>query len=201
MAPTRILLARHGETDWNAVGRWQGHTDRSLTELGRRQAAELAERLADIELDAVYSSDLLRAVETAEPVAKRLGLPLHTLPELREVDVGTWAGLTRDEVAERFPDGFRRWSEWQTGWDGGETYDEMGKRVVEAILRLAAKHEGGRILVVSHGGAIRALHAAAAGIDIATFRQLRPVVENARVTSLLVEDGRLSEAPDEDREG
>jgi broad specificity phosphatase PhoE len=198
MASTTILLARHGETDWNAVGRWQGHTDRSLTELGRRQAAELAERLADVELDAVYSSDLLRAVETAEPVAKRLGLPLQTLPELREVDVGTWAGLTRDEVAERFPDGFRRWSEWQTGWEDGETYDEMGERVVGAVLRLAGEHPGERILVVSHGGAIRALHAAAAGIDIATFRRLRPVVQNARVTSILAENGRLSEAPGED---
>jgi probable phosphoglycerate mutase len=200
MASTTILLARHGETDWNAVGRWQGHTDRALTERGRRQAIELAERLADVELDAVYSSDLLRAVETAEPVAKRLGLPLQTLPELREVDVGTWAGLTRDEVAERFPDGFRRWSEWQTGWEEGETYDEMGERVVGAILRLASEHPGERILVVSHGGAIRALHAAAAGIDIATFRRLQPVVQNARVTSIRVENGRLSEAPGEDLE-
>ena len=198
MAPTTILLARHGETDWNAVGRWQGHTDRSLTERGRRQAAELADRLANVEIDAVYSSDLLRAVETAEPVAKRLGLPLQALPELREVDVGTWAGLTRDEVAERFPEGFRRWSEWQTGWEDGETYDEMGERVVGAILRLAGEQEGGRILVVSHGGAIRALHAAAAGIDIAAYRQLRPVVQNARVASILVENGRLSEAPGED---
>jgi 2,3-bisphosphoglycerate-dependent phosphoglycerate mutase len=198
MEPTTILLARHGETDWNAVGRWQGHTDRALTERGRRQAVELAERLANDEIDAVYSSDLLRAVETAEPVAKRLGLPLQTLPELREVDVGTWAGLTRDEVAKRFPDGFRRWSEWQTGWEDGETYDEMGERVVGAILRLAGEHPGERILVVSHGGAIRALHAAAAGIDIATFRQLRQVVENARVTSILVENGRLSEGPVED---
>jgi probable phosphoglycerate mutase len=200
MASTTILLARHGETDWNAVGRWQGHTDRALTERGRRQAIELAERLADVELDAVYSSDLLRAVETAEPVAKRLGLPLQTLPELREVDVGTWAGLTRDEVAERFPDGFRRWSEWQTGLEEGETYDEMGERVVGAILRLASEHPGERILVVSHGGAIRALHAAAAGIDIATFRRLQPVVQNARVTSIRVENGRLSEAPGEDLE-
>jgi 2,3-bisphosphoglycerate-dependent phosphoglycerate mutase len=198
MEPTTILLARHGETDWNAVGRWQGHTDRALTERGRRQAVELADRLANDEIDAVYSSDLLRAVETAEPVAKRLGLPLQTLPELREVDVGTWAGLTRDEVAKRFPDGFRRWSEWQTGWEDGETYDEMGERVVGAILRLAGEHPGERILVVSHGGAIRALHAAAAGIDIATFRQLRQVVENARVTSILVENGRLSEGPVED---
>jgi len=198
MAPTTILLARHGETDWNAVGRWQGHTDRALTERGRRQAAELAERLAAVSIDAVYSSDLLRATETAEPVAKRLGLPLHTLPELREVDVGTWAGLTRDEVAARFPDGFRRWSEWETGWEDGETYDEMGERVVGAILRLAGEHEGGRILVVSHGGAIRALHAAAAGIDIATFRRLWRVVQNARVTSILVENGRLSKPPGED---
>jgi len=198
MASTTILLARHGETDWNAVGRWQGHTDRALTERGRRQAVELAERLANANIDAVYSSDLLRAVETAEPVAKRLGLPLQTLPELREVDVGTWAGLTRDEVAERFPDGFRRWSEWQTGWENGETYDEMGKRVVGAILKLADEHQGGRILVVSHGGSIRALHAAAAGIDIAAFRRLRPVVQNARVTSILVENGRLSEGAVED---
>ena len=198
MAPTTILLARHGETDWNAVGRWQGHTDRALTDLGRRQAAELAERLANVEIDAIYSSDLLRAIETAAPVAKQLGLPLRTLAELREVDVGTWAGLTRDEVAERFPDGFRRWSEWETGWDDGETYDELGERVVAAVLRLAGEHEGERILVVSHGGAIRALHAAAAGVDIGTFRRLRPVVENARVTSILVENGRLSEAPDED---
>jgi len=198
MEPTTILLARHGETDWNAVGRWQGHTDRALTERGRHQAVELAERLANDEIDAVYSSDLRRAVETAEPVAKRLGLPLQTLPELREVDVGTWAGLTRGEVAERFPDGFRRWSEWQTGWEDGETYDEMGDRVVGAILRLAGEHPGERILVVSHGGAIRALHAAAAGIDIATFRQLRQVVENARVTSIVVENGRLSEGPGED---
>lgn len=198
MEPTTILLARHGETDWNAVGRWQGHTDRALTERGRRQAVELAERLANNAIDAVYSSDLLRAVETAEPVAQRLGLPLQTLPELREVDVGTWAGLTRDEVAERFPDGFRRWSEWQTGWEDGETYDEMGERVVGAILRLAGEHPGERILVVSHGGAIRALHAAAAGIDLATFRQLRQVVENARVTSILVKNGRLSEGPVED---
>ena len=149
MAPTTILLARHGETDWNAVGRWQGHTDRPLTELGRRQAAELAERLADVELDAVYSSDLLRAVETAEPVAKRLGLPLQTLPELREVDVGTWAGLTRDEVAERFPDGFRRWSEWQTGWEDGETYDEMGdarrRRDSQARGRAPRRAHPGRV--------------------------------------------------------
>jgi broad specificity phosphatase PhoE len=198
MPPTTILLARHGETDWNAVGRWQGHTDRPLSERGRQQAAELAERLANAEIDAVYSSDLLRAVKTAEPVAKRLGLPLQTLPELREVDVGTWAGLTRDEVAERFPDGFRRWREWQAGWEDGETYDEMGERVVEAILMLAGEHEGGRVLVVSHGGAIRALHAAAAGIDITTFRRLKPVVQNARVTSILVDNGRLSEAPGED---
>ena len=118
---TTVHLARHGESDWNAAGRWQGHADRPLTDLGRRQAAELAERLADVRLDAVYSSDLRRARETAEPVAERQGLEVRALPALREVDVGGWSGLSRPEVARRFPEAFARWRGGGQGWEDGET--------------------------------------------------------------------------------
>jgi broad specificity phosphatase PhoE len=199
MEPTLVILARHGESDWNAAGRWQGHTDRPLTARGRRQAQELARRLARVPLDAVYASDLRRAHDTAAAVAATQGLDVETTSALREVDVGSWAGLTRAEAETRFPDGFRRWREWDVGWDDGETYEAMGQRVVRAVRRLAARHAGGRILVVSHGGSLRALHAAAAGVDVPTYRRLHPVLPNAELSAILVgHDGRLSEAPDHD---
>jgi broad specificity phosphatase PhoE len=92
---TTILLARHGESDWNRAKRWQGFADRPLTELGREQAVALADRLRDTELDAIYSSDLHRARETAEIVAGSKGLRVEVVRDLREVDVGSWSGLTR----------------------------------------------------------------------------------------------------------
>jgi broad specificity phosphatase PhoE len=195
--PTLVILARHGESDWNAAGRYQGHADRPLTGRGRRQADELAARLAKVPLDAVYSSDLMRARDTALPVAEAHGLRVDTLPELREVDVGSWSGLTREEAQQRFPEGFRRWLRWELAWEDGESYEAMGARVVDAVCRVAARHPGGSILVVSHGGSIRAVHAAAAGIDVGTYRRLHPVTPNADLGAVLVgPDGRLSEAPD-----
>ena len=98
---TTLLLVRHGETDWNAEGRLQGHTDRPLSDYGRRQARRLAEELEGEELEAIYSSDLARAHETAEIVGERLGLPVALEPDLREKDWGTWEGLNaveRDRV-------------------------------------------------------------------------------------------------------
>jgi broad specificity phosphatase PhoE len=89
---TTLLLVRHGETDWNAEGRLQGHTDMPLNDLGRRQARALADELAGDGIEAVYSSDLARASETAEIVAERLGLPVGLDPDLREKDWGTWEG-------------------------------------------------------------------------------------------------------------
>jgi broad specificity phosphatase PhoE len=188
---TTVHLARHGESDWNAAGRWQGHADRPLTEIGRRQAEELAERLAAVRLDAVYSSDLRRARETAEPVAARHGLEVQALPSLREVDVGAWSGLSRPEVEQRFPEAFARWRDGGQGWEDGETYEQMTERVVGAVLEIAAAHPGGEVLVVAHGGPIRALHAAALGLDVSEHRRLKPVAANAMLSSLTVEDGRL----------
>jgi broad specificity phosphatase PhoE len=190
---TIILLARHGQSDWNAARRWQGHADRPLTEKGHEQARTLAARLAHIELDAVYSSDLQRAADTAAEVAREQGLEVIQLLELREVDVGSWSGLTRSEAESRFPEGFLRWREGYPGWDDGETYEEMTERVLGAVLAIARRHEGGRVLVVSHGGPIRAIHAAALALDVHTYRRMRPVEPNARLSAVCFVDGALTE--------
>jgi broad specificity phosphatase PhoE len=190
---TTILLARHGESDWNAARRWQGHADRPLTERGRAQALALAERLRSVPLEAVYASDLRRARQTAEAVAERQGLEVTVLPELREVDVGTWSGLTRTEAEARFPDGFRRWLDGGPGWEDGETYEDMSKRVERAVQRIAAERPDERVLAVAHGGPIRAVHALALGLDVHAYRRLRPVEPNARLSAVCLEDGRFTE--------
>jgi broad specificity phosphatase PhoE len=190
---TTLLLARHGETDWNRARRWQGFADRPLTERGKAQARTLAERLVDIALDAVYSSDLRRARETAEAVAEPQELEVIQFPELREVDVGSWEGLTRAEAEERFPEGFQRWRDGGTGWEDGETYGEMSRRVLGALDRIAREREGGRVLIVAHGGPIRAIHAAALGLDVEAYRRVRPVEPNARLSAVCVKGGRLTE--------
>jgi broad specificity phosphatase PhoE len=190
---TVLLLARHGETDWNRERRWQGHADRPLTPRGVEQARALAARVAGTELDAVYSSDLRRARDTAAAVATNVGLPLEPTPELREVDVGSWSGLTRAEAAARFPAAFARWERGEIGWTDGETYEAMSKRILDAIHRIAGRHPVGRVLVVTHAGPIRAIHAAALGLDVQTYRRMRPVEPNARLSGVCVEDGELTE--------
>ena len=192
---TTILLARHGETDWNSQRRWQGHADRPLNEVGREQARELAETLTDRAIDVVYSSDLLRAHETALIVGERLGLPVSVDAGLREVDVGDWSGRVHSEIEGLDPDGYRRWREGGKGWAGGESYEEMGERVVAAVLRLAARHPGETLLIVTHGGSIRACRATAAGLDYATSRvSAIGSMANCEVAELHVADGRLAGA-------
>ena len=155
---TTLLLVRHGETDWNADGRLQGQTDRPLSDYGRRQARELAEELADEELEAIYSSDLTRARQTAEIVGERLGLPVALDPDLREKDWGTWEGLTaveRDRV--EFV---------------GESTEAHQERMLRALREISARHPGARpVLVVTHGGSMRRVQTAAMGMAL-------PVVEN-----------------------
>lgn len=189
---TTIFLARHGESDWNVAKRFQGHTDRPLTERGREQAHALADLVASEQIDAVYTSPLSRARETAEIVAARAGLEPVALPELREVDTGSWSGLSRADVEARFPDGFTRWRSGGSGWEDGETYEEMAERVIGALRTIAEDHPDGRVLVISHGGPIRAIHAAAEGLAIKDYRRLKPVEPNARLSAVAVENGRLT---------
>ena len=192
---TEILLARHGETDWNRENRFQGHADPPLNELGRAQAAELATVLAGEELAAVYSSPLQRAFETARVVAEPHGLVAAPVDGLKEVDVGSWQALTRDEVEQRFPEQFRRWLDYESGWDDGESYDEMGERVIAALEELAAHHDGERIVAVTHGGPIRAALARAEGITHSEARRRGPVVGNCFVARFAVSDGGFQRLP------
>jgi ribonuclease H / adenosylcobalamin/alpha-ribazole phosphatase len=187
-----LYLARHGESDWNVANRFQGVTDRPLTERGRRQAEELAQEVAGKGIDAVYSSPLRRALDTAAIVAGRLGLEPVADPGLREIDVGSWAGLSRAEVESRFPDAFHRWVGGGDGWDDGENYEQMSKRVLAAVARIAGAHPTGSVLLIAHGGPIRAIHAAAAGMDVHAYRRIRPVEPNARLSAVAVEGERVT---------
>lgn len=170
-----ILLARHGETDWNKEGRWQGWADPPLNDTGRAQARELAERLEATSFDAVFSSDLRRATETAEILAAPHGVPVIVDAELREIDVGSWSGLTRAEIRERFPNGER---------PDGETHDKHAARVRKAMLRIARANAGRRILVVAHGGTIRSVH------DVISDEPYQPV-PNCHVVEVHFRDDRL----------
>jgi probable phosphoglycerate mutase len=163
---TELLLVRHGETDWNAEGRLQGHTDRPLTEHGRRQAAELAERLAAEHVDAIYASDLSRAKETAEIVGARLGLPVSVDAGLREKHWGNWEGLTGDERA--------------TVEHEGESVADHRERVMAAVRRIVDRHPGERVVVVTHGGSLRRVQAALHGVA-------EPVADNCSVWACVID--------------
>ena len=147
---TQILLARHGETDWNLGRRVQGHTDIPLNATGIAQAHSLANQLSGELLVAVYASDLARARDTAAAVAARHGLPVSIDPDLREKNFGSWEGLTDVEITERYPDAKRG------AWGDGETTEAVAERVVAALSRVGEAHPNGLVLVVSHGGPLRA---------------------------------------------
>lgn len=142
---TTLLFVRHGETDWNAQRRWQGHADVPLNDRGREQARELAESLGDERIDVIYTSDLSRARDTAEAVGARLGVGVVVDADLREIDVGPIEGLTADEAAA------------YEGWQG-EPKELHGERVLAAVGRIAERHPEGRVLVVTHGGSMRRVH-------------------------------------------
>jgi broad specificity phosphatase PhoE len=167
-----LLLVRHGETDWNAEGRLQGQTDRPLSDFGRRQAEQLAAELEGEELEAIYSSDLARASETAEIVGKRLGLPVVLDPDLREKNWGTWEGLTaveRDQVEFL-----------------GESTRAHQKRTLRALRRISERHpDDVRVLIVTHGGSMRRVQTATLGMAL-------PVVENCGRWPCTCEDGAFS---------
>ncbi len=191
--PTTIVLVRHGETDWNRENRFQGHADTHLNDAGREQARMLALELSGETFSAAYSSPLLRAHETALILAAHLDLEVESADELMEVDVGSWSGLTRTDIEARFPDGFNRWLEYGHGWDDGESYHELGERVVSGLLRIAAVHSHGNVLTVTHGGPIRSALAAAEGVPFDEARRSIHVVANCAVVRLSVRDGKLEQ--------
>lgn len=156
-----LLLIRHGHTAWNGQGRYQGHLDTPLDSEGLAQAEALVIAFRQLRLAAVYSSDLSRAVATAQPLARAHGLPVVTDPRLRELDFGQWDGRLAEEVIAADPPG------WQAWWEdpltlappGGETLVALWERVRACLDELAAHHvaDQGTVAVVTHGGPLRVL--------------------------------------------
>ena len=156
----RLLLVRHGESTWNATGRWQGWADPPLSELGRAQAEAAAPAAAPV--DAVVSSDLQRARETAELMAAVLEVDdVLVEADLRERDVGDFTGLTRAEIEERWPGVLSNVAASIARDERfGETVEQLAARVDGGLARLAARFAGQRVLVVTHGGVVRNLERA-----------------------------------------
>jgi probable phosphoglycerate mutase len=154
-----MLLLRHGESEWNARGRWQGWADPPLSPEGEDQARRAGRLLTETGFTAVASSDLLRARRTAELAGAALGLDgVHVEAGLREYDVGEWTGLIRPEIEARWPGALDDWRQGRlVEMPGGETRDAFEARIAAALTRVAARFRGGTVLVITHGGVIGGL--------------------------------------------
>jgi broad specificity phosphatase PhoE len=153
MNPTTFYFVRHGESEGNAARVFTGQTDSPLTERGRQQAEVVADELANVKFDRIVSSDLSRTRDTADVIAKRHGMRVEIVPELREIDVGDRTGKTFDEAR-----GLPNWNDdGFVAWPGGETLDQVLARTLGAIERLTRESPGKTILVVGHGGVNRIL--------------------------------------------
>jgi probable phosphoglycerate mutase len=172
--PTTLILLRHGETEWNLSGRWQGQAaDTPLTELGRAQARIVAGRLRIYPIHAIYSSDLVRAFETAEIIGQALDVAPIAEPALRESDIGAWTGLTWDEIAARYPDEVAAmFAGQEVRRGGGESYGELQARLAAIAEGIAARHHGETVLLVSHGAALRSLVAHVLDASLAQMHRI-----------------------------
>jgi alpha-ribazole phosphatase len=155
----RLYLIRHGETVWNQHSKYQGHTDVPLSETGLIQAQRVAQRLKGEDLDAVYSSDLSRARVTAQLIAQEHGLSVASFPALREVNYGSWEGLTLFEINAGFPGVREQWLSDPENFriPEGESLGQVQKRALACIDEIRLRHFGGTIAIVSHGGLIAML--------------------------------------------
>lgn len=157
LAPSRLLLVRHGESTWNATRRIQGQLDPPLSDRGLDQARELAERLAGHQLAGFYSSDLARTRQTADEIAATVGIEPTLEQGLREIALGAWEGKTRAELMDEFPELWERWRREPT-WDvvpGGEGAEPFAERITRTLNSIHERHPQGDVLCVTHGGVIQ----------------------------------------------
>ena len=182
---TRVLAIRHGETDWNVGGRIQGQLDIPLNAMGEWQVHRLALAVADEDIAAIYSSDLLRALETAQAVARGSGRSIVTDVGLRERGFGSFEGLSYAEINERWPAEAERWRKRDPsfGAPGGETLEQFFERSIATATRLAALHPGQTIALVSHGGVMDCLYRAASRVALDAPRSWQ--LGNASINRLL----------------
>jgi probable phosphoglycerate mutase len=165
---TLIYAIRHGETAWNKATRIQGQLDIPLNETGLRQADAVGRALAEATIDAIYSSDLIRAVQTATPLAQAKGLNVVPVQGLRERHFGVWQGETYGEIEEKFPHDYSRWRlrEPEFAVEGAENLIVFQARMAQALQTLAQAHPGQTIAVFTHGGCLDILYRLSTGLPL-----------------------------------
>ena len=188
---TTLLFIRHGQSMANVSGVFAGQLDVSLSELGRKQAEELKEYLlSKYKIDAIYSSDLSRAYETALPIAMALGLSIQKDSALREIDGGKWEGMYIPDIAKSYPEDFQTW-ESDIGLarcTGGESFKEVQTRGLQTVLRIARENDGKCVVIATHAAMIRALTCAFRGLPLTEMQHI-PFVPNASLSEVRFQRG------------
>ncbi|NLG72474.1 MAG: histidine phosphatase family protein [Chloroflexi bacterium] len=171
---THLILIRHGETDWNVEGRYQGQADPPLNARGRVQALRLADGLASSGIETLYTSPLQRARQTAEIVAQRLNVPVHIEPRLVEIHQGDWQTRLRSEIEQLYPEQFRRWvtDPWSVSPPNGERLVQVLERVVAAVTDIVRRHPASRVGLVTHRIPIALIKFKYQGLDPDNIRTL-----------------------------
>lgn len=191
---TTLLLIRHGFSTSNEDGTLTGQLDAPLTPLGVCQGEAASRYLFEnYKVDAIYASDLARAVDTVRPLSEQTGLPILTDPALREMDCGDWTGERISDLKARYGTRYTRWAgaDDTVFPDGGESWSETAERMRAAVTRIAEQNGGKTVAIATHGGALRALLGVLLGIPSARWQTELPYAPNASVTCVTYEDGRF----------
>ena len=190
---THIYLIRHGQSEGNLYDLFLGHMDMDLTELGKKQAEKVTSYFKDVEVDAIFSSDLLRAYHTACPLAKLKNLPIIKCPNMREIFAGEWEGKVFSDIRKNSPMGDIWWNDTGNARpDGGESVAELQQRILAEVSRLARENEGKTICIFTHFTPIYALKTAWAGVPCSEMKNM-PKPSNASVTHVVYENGEFRE--------
>jgi len=188
MKKTEIILIRHGETEWNSQQRMQGHSNSVLSSLGQAQIQALGRWMKNVPFDHIYSSDSLRAKQTAEAITQFSGHELKIDLRLREKNLGVFEGLTSEEARERHPEVFRLFKTAGSKYviDEGESTQQLQDRALEIVEEIRIKHPEERVLLVTHGGFIRVVMKHSLGLSLET--PTRFLIRNTGVFRLVWED-------------
>ncbi|NPA41907.1 MAG: histidine phosphatase family protein [Aquificae bacterium] len=186
----KLIIVRHAESQWNPLGRYQGHLDPELTDRGRRQAEALAYELKKENVVRIYTSPLKRTYQTAKVLSDKLGVPLYREDRVIEIDHGKWSGMLVDEVREKYPEEFETWIKEPQNirFENGESLEEVLSRVRDFLQFVKEKHQDETVVVVSHTVPIRCMYCALLDIDLSKFWSFG--CDNASYSVVLMEEER-----------
>ena len=185
---TKVIFIRHGQTEWNVTGRYQGQSDVKLTEEGKKQAEKLADNFPVAKMDAIYASDLCRAMVTAETIAAKFGLKVQAEPAFRELSFGDWEGLTYQQIVDKWEEAMANFLQHPDVLEipGGESFPAVQQRAMKRLNELIEKHDGQTIVVVAHGAVLRTMLTAALHMPLQylwSIRQFNTAVNIVRYDS------------------